>query len=143
MKTLSKCSASNIHIFNLHFLYFNNEPRAISNFALNFDLTPTKSITWLESNDVLRGNSITTFTRQECNDLFLHVKYEDKELYWHEFNENGPHPGAKGPFWYGTDYGSCCFFSGQANIKEWPAGTTSKDVILFLHLSLQKKSKLI
>ena len=107
-------------------------------------MTPTKSITWLEdeNNDVLRDKSITTFTRQECNDLFLHVKYEDKELYWHEFNENGPHPGAKGPFWYGTDYGSCCFFSGQANIKEWPAGTTSTDVILFLRLSLQKKSKL-
>ena len=106
-------------------------------------MIPTKSITWLEdeNNDVLRDKSITTFTRQECNDLFLHVKYEDKELYWHEFNENGPHPDKKGPFWYGTDYGSCCFFSGQANIKEWPAGTTSKDVILFLHLSLQKKIK--
>ena len=109
-------------------------------------MTPTKSITWLEdeNNDVLRDKSITTFTRQECNDLFLHVKYEDKELYWHEFNENGPHPGKKGPFWYGTDYGSCCFFSGQANIKEWPAGTTSKEVILFSRFEFPKKiSKLI
>ena len=33
-----------------------------------------------------------------------------------------------GPFYYGTDYGSCCYFSGQANLEKWPEGTNSVKV---------------
>ena len=62
--------------------------------------------------------------RQQCTDLYLHVRYVDKELYWNEMNESEQ----LGPFYYGTDYGSCCYFSGQANLEKWPEGTNSVKV---------------
>ena len=35
-----------------------------------------QSIDWLRSIDLLHDKSITAFTRQECNDLFIHVQFQ-------------------------------------------------------------------
>ena len=45
--------------------------------------------------------------RQPCNDLFLSMKFKERKLTWSDLPLNEEW----GPFFYGTDYGACCYFS--------------------------------
>ncbi len=69
------------------------------------------SIEWLKDVDLLYDKSITEYTKQDCDHLFLMAKYQDKQLWWHQFVYQ-----RLGPFWFGTDAGSCCFLSPQADL---------------------------
>ena len=84
-----------------------------------------ETIPWLKEVDLLQ-EPITSFTWQDCSNMFLHISYQENEIFWRDFE------GEYGPWFYGTDYGSCCFFNGVVNMKIWPEGTSYIDVSIKL-----------
>ena len=58
-------------------------------------------------------DDFATYASQECNDMFISIKFKNKNLYWTELNCN-----EKGPWIIGTDQGSCCYFSPHLNMGQ-------------------------
>lgn len=72
--------------------------------------------------------SILKYAGQQCNDMFLYVRYQNQTLFWRDMNDYSEY----GPFYFGTDYGACCFFNGDANLKNWQENATDEVNPLFL-----------
>lgn len=85
-----------------------------------------QTIQWLKTVDLKRNTSITDFTRQYCENLFVQVEYDGTGMYWREMKLK-----SVGPFLYGTDYGACCYFCPQVDLKVWPSSATYVQVSLF------------
>ena len=81
---------------------------------------------WLDEIDL----PFYTFVKQRCSNLFLNMKYKDKERVWSELPEGGisDEGGHWGPTPYGTDYGACYFFNGDVGMDPWPPGATPEVV---------------
>ena len=67
------------------------------------------------------------FIRQDCNSLFVDMKYQEKHLAWNDPSIYEDLYPPAGPLDYPTDYGSCCFLSAHANIH-YDQGYTGGDV---------------
>ena len=81
--------------------------------------------------EILAFAPITVLARQTCRNMFLQVSYRGKSMYWRQFDDL-----TLGPYYYGTDYGACCFFNGEINMKKWPINTT--EVQVRIKMSLKK-----
>ena len=53
--------------------------------------------------------------RQWCRNLFLLSRFENKSIPWSMMNKT--HELEIGAYFYGTDFGSCCFLSGHADLE--------------------------
>ena len=71
--------------------------------------------------EALNGWSPYYLGRQWCRDLFIHTTFEDEnEVAWSDLAFQWEYD--LGPYYFGTDFGTCCFLSAHLNLDKNSSG---------------------